>query len=213
MTGRRIVVRLGTATRRRELEAAASLAGRIDAELVGLFVEDEELLRFAALPFAHEIGSASARRRRLEVPALERAMRAHAADAERALAGTAGRTALRWSFRVVRGTVAAELIAAAAEEIARDGVLRLLLLGDGGSPVTRWAEEACASFAQGEAAMRAELVRAANVAELAAALEAAGPGIVVLRAEESVLAQPGLPALLRRAAVPVLVLSAHTASN
>jgi hypothetical protein len=211
MTRGRIVVRLGAATKLRELEAAASLAGRIDAELVGLFVEDEKLLRFAALPFAREIGFASAQRRRLEVPELERAMRAHAADAERALAGTAGRIALRWSFRVARGVVAAELISAATEEIARDGVLRLFLLGDGGSPVTRWAEEARASFAQGEAVARPELVHAANLAELAAALHAGAPGIVVLRAEESVLSQYGLPDLLRQTAVPVLVLPASAA--
>jgi len=209
MTHRRIVVGLGAVTRRRELEAAASLAGRIDAELVGLFVEDAQLLRFAALPFAREIGMASARRSRLEVPALERAMRAHAADAERALAAAAQGTAPRWSFRVARGVVAAELIAVATEQIDADSALRLLLLGDGGSPVTRWAQEACAGFARDEAPVRPELVQSANLAELAAALDAGAPGIVVLRAEESVLAQRGLPDLLRQAAVPVLVLSAH----
>jgi hypothetical protein len=206
MTHRRVVVGLGAATARRELEAAATLAGRIDAELVGLFVEDAELLRFAALPFAHEIGFASAQRRRLEVPALERAMRAHAADAERTLAGTAGRTALRWSFRVARGVVAVELIAAATGRIDPEGALRLLLLGDGGSPVTRWAEEACASFAQGEAAARPELVRAANLAELAAELRGGASGVLVLRAEESLLSQQGLQDLLHETAVPVLVL-------
>jgi hypothetical protein len=211
MTRRRIVVGLGAATRQRELEAAASLAGRIDAELVGLFVEDAQLLRFAALPFAREIGFASAQRRRLEVPVLERAMRAHAADAERALAGTAAGTALRWSFRVARGVVAVELVSAAIGALAQDRALRLLLLGDGESPVTRWAEEACASFAQGEPAMRPELVHAANLAELAAALDAGEPRIVVLRAEESVLSQQGLPDLLRQSAVPVLVLPARTA--
>ncbi len=213
MKRRRIVVGLGAATRRHELEAAASLAGRIDAELVGLFVEDAELLRFAALPFAHEICLVSAQRRRLEVPALERAMRAHAADAERALAGTAERMAQQWSFRVARGVVAVELISAAVGVIEQDGALRLLVLGDGESPVTRWAEQACARMAREEALLRPELVRSANLAELSAALHAGAPGVVVLRAEESVLSQQGLPDLLQRSAVPVLVLPARTASG
>lgn len=213
MTLRRIVIGLNAGTPQRELDAAAALAGRVGAELVGVFIEDAELLRFAALPFALEIGFASAQRRRLEVPVLERAMRAHAADAERALAGTAARIALRWSFRVARGVVAVELISAATELLGQDGALRLLVLGDGESPVTRWAEEACARLARDEAVLRPELVHSATLAELAAALHAGLPGIVVLCAEASVLAQQGLPDLLQQTAVPVLILPARTAAN
>ncbi len=208
MTHRRIVVGLGAVTRRRELEAAASLAGRIDAELVGLFVEDAQLLRFAALPFAREIGMASARRSRLDVPALERAMRAHAADAERALAGAAEGTAPRWSFRVARGIVAAELIAAATGQLDADSALRLLLLGDGESPVRRWAEEACETLARGEAVPRPELVHAANLAELAAALQGGASGVLVLRTGDPALSEQGLQDLLYLSASPVLVLPA-----
>ena len=213
MTLHRIVIGVEAGMPQRELDAAASLARRVGAELFGLFVEDAELLSFAALPFAHEIGFASAVRRRFDVAALERGLQRRALEAERALAGTADRIAVRWSFRVARGIVAVELIAAATQAIAEDSVLRLLVLGDGESPVTRWAAGACARFARGEAALRPELVRTADLGELADALQAGAPGIVVLRAEESVLSQQGLPELLQQAAVPVLVLPAHAASS
>ena len=42
-------------------EAVARLAKEMQAELLGLFIEDTELLRFAALPFAAEVGLAAAR--------------------------------------------------------------------------------------------------------------------------------------------------------
>jgi single-stranded-DNA-specific exonuclease len=72
VTRRRIVIALESGIPEPELEAAVALARGLDAELLGLFVEDLDLLRFAALPFAHEIGLASAVRRRLDPAALER---------------------------------------------------------------------------------------------------------------------------------------------
>ena len=70
---RRIIVGLATAPRNRAvLEAAARLAGRMEAELVGLFVENINLLHFAGLPFACEVGFASATRRDLNVESMER---------------------------------------------------------------------------------------------------------------------------------------------
>lgn len=207
MNARRIVLGLEAGMSARELEASAQLAQRVDAELLGLFVEDADLLRFAELPFALEIGLASAQRRRPDAAALQREMRELAAEAERALAGIAARVPVRWSFRVARGHAATELLAAAAEAARED--LRLLLLGDGDSPVTRWAEAACARRAGAGAAPRLELVLAADVDELAAALKAAAPGVVVLRAEASLLEQRGLPDLLQSSAASVLVLPAR----
>ena len=209
----RIVIELAPGWRERDaLQAAAALAGSMDAELVGLFVEDAELLRFAALPFALEIGFASAQRRRLDVTEVERSLRAHAAEAERTLASTAERSAIRWSFRVARGVAARELLVAAmgaaTEEATRD--LRLLLLGDGGSAATRWAEQAREQLGRSgeddDDAMRVSLVHAADLAELAAALQHDLPGVVVLLGDEDVLARRDLQALLREAAAPVLVL-------
>lgn len=116
MTVRRIVVSVEPAPHgRAALETAAEIAERLGAELVGLFVEDVELLHLAGLPFAREIGFPSATTRSLDVAAMERSLRSLANEARRALAEIAGRAPLRWSFRVTRGSTLAELLAAAAE--------------------------------------------------------------------------------------------------
>ena len=113
---RRIVVGLDPAPRTRTvLDAAAAVAEKLEAELLGLFVENMNLLHFARFPFAHEVGFPSATRRPLDVAAMERSLRIAATEARDMLAAVAGGTALRWSFRVTRGVLAAELLAAADE--------------------------------------------------------------------------------------------------
>lgn len=97
------------------LEGAAHLAARLDAELRGLFVEDEELLRLAALPFAAEVEIHSATTRPLSAETMEQSLRAQARRAETALSGVAERHGLRWDFRVVRGAVTTEVLAAMEE--------------------------------------------------------------------------------------------------
>ncbi len=97
------------------LEAAAELAATLRAELMGLFVEDVNLLRLAELPFAREVCSYSATPRRLDSQHVERELRAQAGRARQALAATAERVQVRWSFRVTRGPVTSEVLAAAAE--------------------------------------------------------------------------------------------------
>ena len=97
------------------LQAAADLAAGLDAELLGLFVEDINLLRLAGLPFAREFGQFSVSGRTIDVDGLERQLRARAGLAQQAVARVAGRARVRWSFRVTRGSVAAEVLAAAAD--------------------------------------------------------------------------------------------------
>lgn len=116
MSARRIVVRLeaapgGTAA----IETAVDLAARLEAELIGLFVEDVSLLQWAALPFAREIGMASVTSRRRDVASIERSLRSLAEEAHGALARIAERAPLRWSFQVARGPVLSELLAAAEQ--------------------------------------------------------------------------------------------------
>jgi len=60
---------------------------RLQAELVGLFVEDANLLRSAALPFVREINLASGQWQAFEPAAIERDMRARAARARRLVEG------------------------------------------------------------------------------------------------------------------------------
>lgn len=95
------------------LEAAAELAGGLGAELIGLFVEDIDLLRLSELPFATEIGCYSCGLRPVRLDDLERQMRAEAVQMKKALATAATRQGVEWEFRVTRGAVAPEILTAA----------------------------------------------------------------------------------------------------
>jgi nucleotide-binding universal stress UspA family protein len=97
------------------LEAAVDLAVRFQAELAGLFVEDENLLRLAELPFLSEIGIFTATRRHIDGKELERQIRVQSRRIRRVFTLTTERAHVRWSFRVVRGTVLSEVLTAASE--------------------------------------------------------------------------------------------------
>ncbi len=114
---RRILVALDTSPHSlAALDAAAGVAVLFKAELLGLFVEDINLVRLAGLPFAHEVGYPSAVRHKLSANGMERSLRLAAQAARDALAAVAGRHSLPWTFRVARGPVASELLAAAEDE-------------------------------------------------------------------------------------------------
>ena len=109
---RRIILALDTSSSALPvIEAAAGLALALDAELAGLFIEDERLLRFAGLPFAREFGFASARSRPLAPTSVERALRAQAEQLRRLLAATAERLSLAWTLEIVRGEVPRSVLA------------------------------------------------------------------------------------------------------
>lgn len=111
---RRILVTLENTQRSdNTLEAAAQLAVALRAELRGLFVEDENLLRLAALPFACEIGGSTASPRPLKADTLERTLRAKADEAKKTLAATAQRVQVQWSFQIKRGQFPQTSVAAA----------------------------------------------------------------------------------------------------
>jgi nucleotide-binding universal stress UspA family protein len=113
---RRILVALDASTHSRAaLAAAADLAGRFHAELLGMFVEDVNLLRLAELPFAREVFIYSARRRELSTREMERQLHAQARRARELLRAEAERAELEWSFEVARGRITAELLRAASE--------------------------------------------------------------------------------------------------
>lgn len=113
---RRILLALDTGNDNAALfEAALALAAHLDAELAALFVEDEELLRLAALPFARELGSSSALRRPLRDQDMQRTLHRRAARSQAALAAAATHVQVRWSFRVTRGRVVSCIAEAAME--------------------------------------------------------------------------------------------------
>lgn len=112
------------------LEAAVNLAAEMEAELVGVFVEDVNLLRLASLPFTREMRYLSNVEEELSQQRMEEELRAQAARARRALLAAAEEAHIRASFRVVRGQVALELLTAASEA-------DFLMLGRVSRPLTR----------------------------------------------------------------------------
>ena len=107
------------------LEEAASLASAMHVELLGLFVEDINLVRTAALPFAPQVSYPSGAAERMSSERIDRELKAQAELARKALAAAAGRRHARWSFRTVRGQVTGEILAAASQT-------DLVLLGKSG---------------------------------------------------------------------------------
>lgn len=112
----RVVVALdASANSRATLRAAAQLALQLQAELEGLFIEDDNLLRLCNLPFSQEVGLFSATARRLDSGAIEREFRGVARSLQQLIASIAEPMQLPWSFRVTRGRVAEELLSAAEQ--------------------------------------------------------------------------------------------------
>lgn len=97
------------------LKLGAELAANIDAELVGIYVEDINLIRVAALPITREVGFYSAQISEVEIQRLKRQLRAQARRAEQALALIAESAEVQWSFQIAQGFIHTEILAAAEE--------------------------------------------------------------------------------------------------
>lgn len=91
------------------LAAATELAAELDAELAGLFVEDIDLQHLIGLPFAREYSLLWGGARPLSQTEMERAWRREAEALQQRLAEAAERQRLRWSFRIARGRLSAEV--------------------------------------------------------------------------------------------------------
>lgn len=113
---RRILVALDASPRSlARVEAAARLAASFKAELIGLFVEDVNLLRAAELPFCREISMFSSACRQMGGEHIQQELRAQAEWIRRSLAAAAKAREVPWIFRVARGAVAEEILAVAPE--------------------------------------------------------------------------------------------------
>jgi hypothetical protein len=112
----RILVMLGSLeSDRAALETLSLLAGRTPAEILGMFVEDIELLMLAELPIAREYCLLTHVERQLQAPDVERQFRIQARVAQQALAEIASRLGSTLSFRTVRGITTTLLREALAE--------------------------------------------------------------------------------------------------
>ena len=136
------------------LEHCVTLAARMEAELATLFVEDEQLLRAGRLPFALEVGRTSARVRALSESGIETSLRAAAEHARRTLEEVAGRSALPFTFEVVRGQPVAAALSVSHEVdavlfacggrgrariSATAGAIPIFAMLPPGKPAIRWA--------------------------------------------------------------------------
>mgnify|MGYP006295200337 CR=1 len=95
------------------LRGAVRFASAFDAELVVLYVEDEDLLNLPHFSFLKELDPLSGELRSLNRAELERRVRMEAARIRRDLERAVLETSLRWSFRVSRGRVVREVMKAA----------------------------------------------------------------------------------------------------
>ena len=97
---------------RTTLAEAAALAARLQAELVGLFIEDVKLLDAAQLPFVRQI-SLTGHSAPMDRTGVERGFRAQEQAARQLMESVALRHRLSWSFRVARGRASVEILAQA----------------------------------------------------------------------------------------------------
>lgn len=108
--GRVLILLDGSRLSLAALEAAAEIAVARNAEVLGIFVEEINLLRTAGYGFAREVGSSSGLARPLEVAALEARMQALAEQARCSLQQTMTRRGLVQSLKLCRGRVAEEVL-------------------------------------------------------------------------------------------------------
>lgn len=113
---RRLRLVLDSATQNRVLlQAAVHLAVELGAELEGVLIEDETLHRLAAQPDVAYVSRQTTLAEPLSVARLEHEWRAQARLLRERLAELAAREQVVCHFRVVRGLLEREILAAAAE--------------------------------------------------------------------------------------------------
>jgi nucleotide-binding universal stress UspA family protein len=138
------------------LSTAVALARSLPAQLSGLFIEDIDLLRLAALPFTREVGGASGTVRAIDLPEVERTLKRQAEHARQSLANVAQKLQLPWSFEVTRGTLLDEVLAAAAADFVVTGRARSVARSIGpGSMAASGEQLVLALFDASDAGFRA----------------------------------------------------------
>lgn len=114
---RRLVVAVDASPCSRSVvRTAAYIAAHLGVRLEGVFVQDTNLQRLAAMHLAQEIAIPSAQPRPFDQQILEREYRVLAERAESWGSQIARDFNVRWRFEIRRGGVATQLMAAAGEE-------------------------------------------------------------------------------------------------
>lgn len=120
--GRVLVLLDGSRMSYAALKAAAEIAGSTGAEVLGVFVEELNLLRSAGYGFAREVGASSGVSRPFDPAGVEQRMQRLANQARRALAGAVATYGGKHTLSIARGHVIDEVLALA-------GPRDLLVLG------------------------------------------------------------------------------------
>ena len=105
------------------IDTAARLAKRWRVPLHGVFIEDEELIGFAGLPFARQVTLATGLEP-LTKDHIEDHFRAFAKRLQRELAAAAARHGIEWSFEVVRGPRAWDALCGEHDFVVAGGATR-----------------------------------------------------------------------------------------
>ncbi len=155
------------------LQTAASVAAATACELTGLFIEDQDLLHLAALPFARETQLSKAITRTLEPERLQRDLQAQATLARTAIAKHAAQHHLSWSFKVVHGRTEEQILVAA-------GTGDIIAIARRVGPLIQ--------FGQAGQQARSIAARAPGPLIIAGAAETMRPGIVLLPYDASAAA-------------------------
>ncbi len=125
----RVVVPLDAASEHRTaIETAARLAARAKAPLHGIFVEDEDLLRLASLPFARQF-TLGAGAEPLTTEHLELHLQVAAERARAELFAAAKRHGVTCSFEIVRGASESAVTGASEHDLVVAGALTRPIAG------------------------------------------------------------------------------------
>lgn len=131
--GRVLILLDGSRLSLAALEAAADIAHARKAEVLGVFVEEVNLLRSAGYGFTREVGRNSGVARPMDFAAIEARMRSLAEQAKRSLERAMAQRGLAQALTLCRGRVADEVL-----NLARPGDLLVLgRVGWSGSPGSR----------------------------------------------------------------------------
>ncbi|MCP5370234.1 MAG: hypothetical protein H6907_00750 [Hyphomicrobiales bacterium] len=146
---RRVVLALDSSGDGAEaLDLIAALAARLGADISGLFVEDIDLLRLAALPGTRVVSTLSRGAGQISPATIERSLRGRMALVRRAMEEAARRRRVSSSFEVRQGRVVTEAVGAAGES---DLVVINLARGHVPGGRVQGMGEVAAAFAAGNA--------------------------------------------------------------
>ena len=211
---RRIRLAIGTLTpnTRRAIDTAVRLAGASGATIDCVFVEEDDLLRAAALPITREVGVVSATSPNLPRQ-LAGALVRHAALARQALSRAALPARIGWSFEVGRGHLHERALEHAGDQdLVVIGVPCLALEPSLGTP-TRARDALLALIDERLAELQTDLDGPANRlawlprddTPLADMVERLRPQVLAVTREALASAPPALWRTLRRLGVTVVL--------